>query len=84
MPSTLMGLSYYNLKKIKRILRALFFCSKTELVLSTKASINGMGLSAEMLDSKDAMVIWLRGIPVMCCMFKNTKYPAFMQIVFYI
>jgi len=50
----------------------------------TKASINRMGLSTEMLDSKDAMVIWLREIPVMCCMFKNTVFAVFMQIVFYI
>jgi hypothetical protein len=84
MPSTLMGLSYYNLKNIKRILRALFFCSKTELVLSTKASINRMGLSAEMLDSKDVMVIWLREIPVTSCMFKNTEFPVFMQMFLYI
>ena len=33
-----------------------------------------MGLSREIVSSKDDMVIWLREIPVMCCMFKNTKF----------
>jgi len=51
---------------------------------STKASINRLGLSTEIVSSKDAMVIWLRGIPVMCCMFKNKKFAVFIQIVFYI
>ena len=37
----------------------------------TKASINRMGLSTEIVFSKDEMIIWLREIPVMCCMFKN-------------
>lgn len=32
-----------------------------------------MGLSAEMTHSKEAKVIWLRGIPDICCMNKIQK-----------
>jgi hypothetical protein len=55
-----------------------------EYMFSTKASINQLGLSSDMLDFKDAMVIWLREIPVMCCMFKNVEFSVFIRIVFYI
>jgi hypothetical protein len=47
-------------------------------MLSTKASINRLELPLEMLNSKSPNVIWIRGIPVMCCMVENpnasTKY----------
>jgi hypothetical protein len=39
------------------------------------------GIIYKMLYSKDAMVIWL-GIPVIRCMFKNTKTSVFYANVF--
>ncbi|KVV16447.1 hypothetical protein AP058_00007 [Flavobacterium sp. TAB 87] len=46
--------------------------------------MNRMGLSVEMLDSNEEMVIWLREIPVMCCILKNTKFSTLFQLFYYI
>ena len=43
-----------------------------------------MGLSAEILDPNETILIWLRESPVMCCTCKNEKFANFMQILFYI
>jgi hypothetical protein len=55
-----------------------------EFMLSAKASTKQLEVFAEMLDSKNWMVIILRGIPVMCFMVKNAAFPVFLRIVFYI
>ena len=52
--------------------------------LQKLASMNRMGLSLAMLDSKLAMVIWLREIPVMFCILKNTKFSTLLQLFCYI
>jgi hypothetical protein len=48
---------------------------------STKAPINRMGLSAEIVSSKDAMVIWLREFSDMLHVLKY-EIRCFMRITF--
>jgi hypothetical protein len=88
MPSTLLKLSLSSLNEFQKDEVSSFFCGKIRMVFesifSAKASIRQVVLYAKMLDSKGNMFIGLRAIPVICVMFKNTKFAVFMQIVFYI